>query len=70
MVTLNAFRALLITFNRPLAAESAAGLPSTAEEEDWCHRMQLKADSAASQTNNILDALAQERLLEFAGPMT
>lgn len=40
------------------------------EKKDWQHRMRLKADAAASRTNEILDALVQDNLLGFAGPMT
>jgi hypothetical protein len=39
-------------------------------KEDWKNRMRLKADHAASQTNEILDRLVQEGLLGLAGPMT
>jgi hypothetical protein len=32
--------------------------------------MRLRADTAASRTNEILEALVHEKLLDFAGPMT
>lgn len=32
--------------------------------------MRLKADAAASQTTGILETLAQNNLLDYAGPMT
>ncbi|KAJ5175308.1 uncharacterized protein N7482_001185, partial [Penicillium canariense] len=62
-------RVLLIALYRPYGSETPTGLDSV-EQEDWQHRMRLKAGDAASKTNDILDALAQENLLQFAGPMT
>lgn len=41
-----------------------------AHQQKWQHRMRLGADMAASRTNDTLDMLAQESLLEFALPMT
>lgn len=63
------YQALLITFYRPYGAEVPDGLHS-AYHEEWQHRMRLHADAAASRTNDIVEALAQENLLNFAGPMT
>jgi hypothetical protein len=60
---------MLITFYRSWGIDSPDDLPSTAKE-DWQHQMQLRADAAASQTNEILEALVHEQLLGFAGPMT
>lgn len=37
---------------------------------DWQVRMRLRADHAASQTNEILDRLVQDGLIGLAGPMT
>jgi hypothetical protein len=62
-------RALLITFYRPFCTEVPHDL-LPAEKEDWQRRVRLKADAAASRTNEILEALVQEKLLDFAGPMT
>ncbi|KAL5362930.1 fungal-specific transcription factor domain-containing protein [Aspergillus floccosus] len=63
------YQALAITFYRPFSSETAGMLPPN-YPEDWCLRMRLKADAAASQTNSILETLAQNQLLDFAGPMT
>jgi hypothetical protein len=60
---------MAITSYRPWGLEAPAGLIPTAKES-WQHRMQLRADAAASRTNEILDALVKEKLLRFAGPMT
>jgi hypothetical protein len=62
-------RVLLITLYRPYGSETPTGV-SPAERGGWQHRMRLNAGNAASKTNDILDALAQENLLQFAGPMT
>jgi hypothetical protein len=32
--------------------------------------MRLKADAAASHTNTVVEAIAQDDLLGFSGPMT
>ncbi|KAJ5928821.1 fungal-specific transcription factor domain-containing protein [Penicillium verhagenii] len=61
--------AMLVTFYRRWETEAPDGLTS-ALVESWQHRMRLKSDAAASKTNDILDALIQEELLGFAGPMT
>ena len=62
-------RALLITFYRPWGMESPDGIDPGAKE-DWKERMRLKADHAASQTNEILDRLVLDGLIGLAGPMT
>ncbi|KAJ5923335.1 fungal-specific transcription factor domain-containing protein [Penicillium verhagenii] len=62
-------RAMLVTLYRRWETEAPDGLTS-ALVESWQHRMRLKSDAAASKTNDILDALIQEELLGFAGPMT
>lgn len=59
----------MITFYRSWVTESPYGVQPT-EKEDWQQRMRLKADAAASRTNEILDALVQADLLGFSGPMT
>ncbi|KAL7912429.1 fungal-specific transcription factor domain-containing protein [Trichoderma velutinum] len=63
------YQALLICLYRPYEAESPAGLDAV-EQEDWQHRMRLKASNAASQISGIFNALAEDGLLLFAGPMT
>ncbi|GAB1195624.1 hypothetical protein APSETT444_004886 [Aspergillus pseudonomiae] len=62
-------RAMVITFYRRWETEVPDGLTSLAKD-DWQHRMRLRANAAASRTNEILDMLVQENLLGFAGPMT
>ncbi|KAJ5630005.1 hypothetical protein N7528_003662 [Penicillium herquei] len=63
------YQALLITFYRPYGSEAPIGI-EPANQWGWRHRMRLKTDDAASKTNDIVDALARDGLLEFAGPMT
>ncbi|KAJ5127375.1 fungal-specific transcription factor domain-containing protein [Penicillium atrosanguineum] len=63
------YQALLITFYRPFGTDVPRDLQPV-EKEDWQHRLKLKADAAASRANEILEALVQEGLLYFAGPMT
>ncbi|KAE8147144.1 C6 transcription factor [Aspergillus avenaceus] len=63
------YQALLITFYRPFINKAPEGL-STSHQYAWKSRIQSNIDSAALQTNSILDNLAREKLLEFAGPMT
>jgi len=65
----DADRAILIMFYRPYGTESPEGL-HPAQQQKWQHRMRREADTAASRSNDILDMLAQENLLEFALPMT
>lgn len=36
----------------------------------WQETIRTKADAAASRTNDVLETLAQESLLEYALPMT
>ncbi|KAJ5220564.1 fungal-specific transcription factor domain-containing protein [Penicillium chermesinum] len=63
------YQAMAVTFYRPWGTEAPGDLRSTAKES-WQHGMRLRADAAASKTNEILDVLVQEKLLGFAGPMT
>lgn len=63
------YRAILIMFYRPYGTEVPDGL-HPAHQQKWQHRMRREADTAASRTNDILDVLAQENLLEFALPLT
>lgn len=62
-------RALLITFYRHNATECPDDIPS-AQREDWKRMLCLKASTAALRTNDILDLVVRDGLLEFAGPMT
>ncbi|KAJ5378981.1 C6 transcription factor, partial [Penicillium cosmopolitanum] len=63
------YQAMLVTFYRPWGTDAPNELHDSAKK-DWQHRMRLRADAAASRTNEILDALVQDDLLGFAGPMT
>lgn len=62
-------RALLIALYCSYGSETQIGLDA-ARQGTWQRRMRLKAGDAASQTNDILDRLAEENLLRFAGPMS
>ncbi|KAJ9270458.1 transcriptional regulator family: Fungal Specific TF [Paecilomyces variotii] len=63
------YQALLITFYRPYITKTPVGLHDLHQKE-WHHMIRLKVESAASRTNSILDIMAQDKLLEFACPMT
>ncbi|EHK20927.1 uncharacterized protein TRIVIDRAFT_192431 [Trichoderma virens Gv29-8] len=63
------YQALLIAFHRPYASAVPNDL-DISRQADWQHQMRLKASLAASQSNAVLDALVQGKLLAFAGPMT
>ncbi|EED13377.1 C6 transcription factor, putative [Talaromyces stipitatus ATCC 10500] len=63
------YQALLITFYRPFGTAIPEGLDPLFQE-NWNYRMSLRADAAASRTNFIIESIAQDGLLEFAGPMT
>ncbi|XRM40844.1 hypothetical protein ABZX51_004149 [Aspergillus tubingensis] len=63
------YHALAGTFYRPFTTTLPEDL-DPGEKESWQHRMRLKADAAASHTNTVVEAIAQDGLLEFAGPMT
>ncbi|KAL4910973.1 hypothetical protein BDW74DRAFT_172427 [Aspergillus multicolor] len=62
------YEALLIVLYRPCLTEPSNDLSST--NQQWQESIWHKADAAASRTNDILEALAQESLLEYALPMT
>jgi hypothetical protein len=62
-------RAFLITFYRPFTKRLPEGVPSI-NQTTYQSAIRAKVDAAALQTNTILDALAREKLLNFAGPMT
>ncbi|KAB8235430.1 Zn(II)2Cys6 transcription factor [Aspergillus alliaceus] len=63
------YQSLLITFYRPFITKIPEGLPAV-QQQAWQSQIRNKLDAAALQTNSILDNLAREKLLEFAGPMT
>ncbi|KAL2828388.1 C6 transcription factor [Aspergillus cavernicola] len=63
------YHALLGTFYRPFGTVIPDGLDPL-RQETWQHRMRLKADAAASHTNTVVEAIAQDGLLGFSGPMT
>ncbi|KAG2012664.1 hypothetical protein GB937_007013 [Aspergillus fischeri] len=65
----NTRRAFLITFYRPFTKRLPEGVPSI-NQTTYQSAIRAKVDAAALQTNTILDALAREKLLNFAGPMT
>lgn len=56
-------------FYRPYGTEIPDGLQPV-HQQAWQQRMRREADTAASRTNDIVDVLAQENLLEFALPLT
>ncbi|RHZ55475.1 hypothetical protein CDV55_102915 [Aspergillus turcosus] len=63
------YQAFLITFYRPFTKRLPEGVPSI-NQATYQSAISAKVDAAALQTNTILDALAREKLLNFAGPMT
>ncbi|KAL4774361.1 fungal-specific transcription factor domain-containing protein [Aspergillus nidulans var. acristatus] len=63
----NVLRAILIVLYRPCLTELSDDLSTN---QQWQDSIWHKADSAASHTNDILEAMAQEGLLEYALPMT
>ncbi|PKX97276.1 Zn(II)2Cys6 transcription factor [Aspergillus novofumigatus IBT 16806] len=63
------YQAFLITFYRPFTKRLPEGVPSI-NQTTYQSAIRAKVDAAALQTNTILDALAREKLLNFAGPMT
>ncbi|KAJ5168039.1 uncharacterized protein N7482_003633 [Penicillium canariense] len=63
------YQASLITFYRPYITKIPEHLPP-AHVEAWQSEIRSQLDSAALQSNSILNDLVRERLLGFAGPMT
>ncbi|KAF5855950.1 hypothetical protein ETB97_008154 [Aspergillus alliaceus] len=63
------YQSLLITLYRPSGREYSEGFVQNQQRAEQ-RRLQLKVDAAASKTNEILDVLTRESLLEYAGPMT
>lgn len=62
-------RAALITFYRPYITRIPNHLPPS-HVKAWQSEIIKQLDSAALQTNAILNDLVRERILAFAGPMT
>ncbi|KAL4923009.1 Zn(II)2Cys6 transcription factor [Aspergillus undulatus] len=63
------YQACLITLYRRFTNRVPDGIPST-RHTAYQSMIRSKVDAAALQTNTILDYLAREQLLHFAGPMT
>lgn len=63
-------RALCITFYRPFLRDGVPQDVPTDAREDWQAQMQTKSEAAAFQTNVLLEKIAREKLLSFAGSMT
>ncbi|KAM0713380.1 hypothetical protein Q7P37_010342 [Cladosporium fusiforme] len=62
-------QALRITFYRPFSKDAMQAFPHD-QREAWHEYMRTRADAAAFETNMILEQLARDKLLSFAGPMT
>ncbi|KAJ0421225.1 fungal-specific transcription factor domain-containing protein [Aspergillus carlsbadensis] len=62
------YEALVITLYRPYLTDISDDLP--ASQIQWRRSIWHKADAAASQTNDILESLARENILDHALPMT
>lgn len=62
-------RACLISFYRPFTKRVPEGVLPT-NHAAYQSMIRSKVDSAALQTNAILDSLVREDLLSLAGPMT
>ncbi|PYI32697.1 hypothetical protein BP00DRAFT_340861 [Aspergillus indologenus CBS 114.80] len=63
------YQAILIVLYRPCITDPPDEL-SPNHQTRWQEIIRSKADSAASRTNEILETLAQENLLQYALPMT
>ncbi|RAL13070.1 Zn(II)2Cys6 transcription factor [Aspergillus homomorphus CBS 101889] len=63
------YQAVLIVLYRPCITDLPDEL-SLSNQMQWQESFRHKADCAASRTNDILEVLAQENLLEYALPMT
>ena len=63
-------RALCITFYRPFLKDGVPQDVPLDKREDWQAQMQTKSEAAAFQTNVLLEKIAREKLLSFAGNMT
>jgi hypothetical protein len=62
-------RAFLVTFYRPFITKTPEGLPIP-RQNSWQSHVRNSIDTAALQTNAVLDSLVREKLLDFSGPMT
>ncbi|KZM27311.1 DNA binding [Ascochyta rabiei] len=63
------YQATLITFYRPFVSTVPQGLPPQAEEA-WKSRVRTRMDTAATNSNGIVDCIARDGLVGFATPMT
>ncbi|OJJ08292.1 hypothetical protein ASPVEDRAFT_143719 [Aspergillus versicolor CBS 583.65] len=63
------YRAILIVLYRPCLTDPPDDI-SPGHQMQWQETIRTKADAAASRTNDVLETLAQESLLEYALPMT
>ncbi|CAG8222678.1 unnamed protein product [Penicillium salamii] len=63
------YQAFLVTFYRPFITKTPEGLPVT-QKSSWQTHIRNSIDTAALQTNSVLDSLVREKLLDFSGPMT
>lgn len=62
-------RAALVTFYSPYITRIPEHLPP-AHVKAWQSEIRSQLDTAALQSNSILNDLVREKLLAFAGPMT
>ncbi|OQD64276.1 hypothetical protein PENPOL_c008G07375 [Penicillium polonicum] len=63
------YQAFIVTFYRPLITKAPEGLP-TSHQDTWQTHVRNQINTAALQTNAIIDNLAHEKLLAFSAPMT
>ncbi|KAJ5423810.1 Transcription factor, partial [Penicillium cf. griseofulvum] len=63
------YQAFIITFYRPFITKAPEGLPAS-RQGSWQAHVRNQINTAALQTNAVLDNLAHEKLLGFSGPMT
>ncbi|KAF9692734.1 hypothetical protein EKO04_008966 [Ascochyta lentis] len=63
------YQATLITFYRPFVSTAPQGL-TLHTEEVWRSRIRARMESAATNSNGVLDCIAREGLVGFATPMT
>ncbi|KAJ6008619.1 hypothetical protein N7522_003635 [Penicillium canescens] len=63
------YQAFLVTFYRPFITKTPEGLPIP-RQNSWQIHVRNSIDTAALQTNAVLDSLVREKLLDFSGPMT
>ncbi|KAJ5742768.1 uncharacterized protein N7511_011169 [Penicillium nucicola] len=63
------YQAFLVTFYRPFITKIPEGLP-VSRQSSWQTHVRNAIDTAALQTNTVLDSLVREKLLDCSGPMT